>query len=359
MTDYVESCLRGDALEWYIESDDVAMMDWRSLQKAFMGRFRAAPPATPTAVPTATVATDAKAKAAKRAKSEVEAAAETEPGASVTATKRATVAVAKKGAAAMDAAMATEAAATAEAATRAATAAAKRAATAAATATKAAEAAAEAVAEAKAAVTEMKAAVGTGAAKMQEAPIAPLPTTINADFGNLKATWFHKILIIGNSGVGKSSMLMRRLGHGWVSSTTPTVGIDYQVHTMLALGKEKNNLNKDCYWDASGADEYRSLLAQYYHGVTQIWIIYDITDQKSFQDVRRWHNFIKQYNPAVGRTRRIGNKCDLRNRRVVQTQQGRNLAAELGMTYFYELSARTNEGVQEMWYNMFPVISQI
>ncbi|KAG9031839.1 GTP-binding protein [Tulasnella sp. JGI-2019a] len=346
ITDYIESCLRGDALEWYIESDEVAAMDWRSLQKAFMGRFRAAHPATPTAPPTAT--TDAKAKATKRAKSEVEDAAETEPGASVTAGKKATATVPKKGAAAMDAAMATEAAATAEAAKRAATAAAKRAAAAAATATKAAEAAAEAMAEAKAAIAKMT-EVGTAAARKQEVPKAPLPDTVVAKFGDISVKWSDRILIIGNSGVGKSSFLWRRLGLGWAPSITPTVGIELQVHAVLA-GK---TLNKDFYWDPSGAEEFRNLLSSYCRGLTRIWIVYDVTDLKSFQDVRRWYDLVKQYDKPM---RLIGNKCDLYDRRVVPTQYGRDLATELGMKDFYELSARTNEGVQETWDNHLEVV---
>ncbi|KAG9018435.1 GTP-binding protein [Tulasnella sp. JGI-2019a] len=370
--EYIESCLRGDALDWFdeMDPDEVAAMDWRSLRKAFLGRFRGAPPATPTAeptatptaVPAATTATDAKANAAKRAKSDVEDAAETEPGASVTAGKKATGIVAKKGTAPMDMAMATEAAATAEAATRAATAAAKRAATAAATATKAATAVAEAMAEAKAAVAEMKAAAGTGtaAARKHEVPKAPLPSTISDMFSGTKATWVSKILLLGNSGVGKSCLLSRHLGYRWDPSATPTAGIHHEININLLQPKGSTiSLNKVVFWDASGLEECRNTVGPYCLGMTRIWIVYDVTDQKSFQDVRQWFDLVMQHNPGGKEVLRlIGNKCDLHDRRVIQEQQGRNLANELKIPQFFETSARTNDGVREMSNKFLNLLAQ-
>ncbi|KAG8988292.1 GTP-binding protein [Tulasnella sp. JGI-2019a] len=80
-----------------------------------------------------------------------------------------------------------------------------------------------------------------------------------------------------------------------------------------------------------------------------MWIVYDITDLRSFQDVRLWHNIILQHRPAAReKIRLIGNKIDLYDRRVVQTQQGRDLARELGIPEFFKTSAKTYEGVLEL-----------
>ncbi|KAG9031844.1 GTP-binding protein [Tulasnella sp. JGI-2019a] len=116
-------------------------------------------------------------------------------------------------------------------------------------------------------------------------------------------------------------------------------------------------MSKDIFWDVSGAEEFRGLLDTYCQGMTQIWIVYDITDQKSFQDVRGCHDVLMKHNRTIRpNIYLMGNKCDLHNRRVVQTQHGHNLATELGMKTFYELSVKTNEGVQEAWGNFLGVV---
>ncbi|KAG8977254.1 GTP-binding protein [Tulasnella sp. JGI-2019a] len=169
-------------------------------------------------------------------------------------------------------------------------------------------------------------------------------------------------------GVGKSCLLSRHVGHGWIPSTTPTAGIHFQVHHLLL--NEKSGLIRDLYvslfftvyrqpakalsnanglfqWDVSGAED-RSQLGPYCTGIDWIWIVYDVTDRKSFQDVRQWFDLVMRYRSTANGIRLIGNKLDIDNRRIIQKQQGRDLADELKIPQFFETSARTNEGVQEM-----------
>ncbi|KAG8992322.1 GTP-binding protein [Tulasnella sp. JGI-2019a] len=179
-----------------------------------------------------------------------------------------------------------------------------------------------------------------------EAPKAQLPVTVGADFGAYKAKGLYKKLIVGNSGVGKSCLLSRHLGYGWVPSSIPTSGIHFEVqHLVVADGHFSI---KDAFWDVSGTDEWRSQLGPYCTGIDVVWIVYDVTDQKSFQDVKRWFDLIMQYRSSTRGLILIGNKRDLYDRRVVQKQQGHDLAKALGIPKFFETSARTNEGVQEM-----------
>ncbi|KAG8992321.1 GTP-binding protein [Tulasnella sp. JGI-2019a] len=180
-----------------------------------------------------------------------------------------------------------------------------------------------------------------------EVPKAPLPITVGPEFGRhkAKANDVYKILFIGNSGVGKSCLLSRHLGYGWVSSSTPTVGIHFEVQHLVL--RENTFLIKGVYWNISGAED-RNQLGPYYKGINVVWIVYDVTDQKSFQDVRQWFNLVKQYCSTVHTMLLIGNKRDEYDRRVIQEQQGRDLAKELGISKFFETSARTNEGVQQI-----------
>ncbi|KAG8988206.1 GTP-binding protein [Tulasnella sp. JGI-2019a] len=204
------------------------------------------------------------------------------------------------------------------------------------------------------------AAAAIGRPISQEIPTAPLPATVAVHFDDIQAMWLHKILILGNSGVGKSCLLSRSLGHGWIPSTTPTIGIHYETVAMQILPASGRGatLSKTALWDVSGK-ECRSRLGPYCQGMGEIWIVYDITDRNSFQDVKQWFDLVMQHNPmAKARLYLIGNKRDLHNQRVVQRQQGCDLARELGIPRFYETSARTNEGVTEMWGMWLGIIRQ-
>ncbi|KAG9006137.1 hypothetical protein FRB94_000962 [Tulasnella sp. JGI-2019a] len=195
MISYAESCLRGDAMDWFDEmGTDITSMDWISLRKAFLRRFRSPLPPPPAAATEEATITEpvTGAKAARKAIAKKANAETEEVGSSAGATGKKVTGVTAKKTVAAEATSATEAAAAAaEAASRAATAAAKRAATAAAMATKAAEAAAEAAAAAAAEATGMKAAVEKAALSkrptVQEVPAAPLPITVGYDIGDLKA----------------------------------------------------------------------------------------------------------------------------------------------------------------------------
>ncbi|KAG8981363.1 hypothetical protein FRB93_008729, partial [Tulasnella sp. JGI-2019a] len=194
MASYTESCLRGDAMGWFDEmGPDVATIDWTSLRRAFLRQFRAAPP--PLAAGTGT---------------EEMAAVATELTAAV---KKATGARKAKAATATDAAAAAEVAASAEAANRAATVASRRAAAAAATATAAAAEIQAAVEKVTAAVTAATAAAASAAVSasetataaasrrpvVPEAATAPFSATVDSMFGDVKAKFLQKTLILGNS----------------------------------------------------------------------------------------------------------------------------------------------------------------
>ncbi|KAG9014310.1 Ras- protein Rab-1A [Tulasnella sp. JGI-2019a] len=198
------------------------------------------------------------------------------------------------------------------------------------------------------------AAAATSRPIVQEAPTAPLPATIGTDFSGTKAkaSSVNKILVLGNRGVGKSYLLSRAFGHGWISEPTSTVGIHHQTIPRLVQkgGRGGYTLVKQALWDVSGTEECGSKLGPYCRGMNEIWIVYDVTDQESFQGVRQWFKFVMQYNPeAKAVLYLIGNKCDLYDRRVIHKQQGRNLADELGIPRYFETSARTNEGVMGLW----------
>jgi len=150
-----------------------------------------------------------------------------------------------------------------------------------------------------------------------------------------------KLLLIGDSGVGKSCLLLRFCDDAWTPSFITTIGIDFKIRTIELDGKRI----KLQIWDTAGQERFRTITVAYYRGAMGILLVYDVTDQRSFDNIRTWHSNIEQHASEGVNKILIGNKSDWNDKRVVTEQQGRELAYELGVQ-FTETSAKANEGVE-------------
>ncbi|KAG8996662.1 GTP-binding protein [Tulasnella sp. JGI-2019a] len=165
----------------------------------------------------------------------------------------------------------------------------------------------------------------------------PLPSAVTS----LRGFMTDKILILGDSGVGKSSLLQRYNCHGWNPPGSPTSGIYYSIwHTDCG-----GHAVQDSYWDVSGAGP-KSLVPMYTYGIETVWLIYDVTNRGSFNNIRSWYQLLQ--NSTTAKIRLIGNKIDLWDRRIVSEKEGRDLARALGIGTFHETSAKTNEGLHQL-----------
>ncbi|KAF8554316.1 ras-domain-containing protein [Imleria badia] len=151
-----------------------------------------------------------------------------------------------------------------------------------------------------------------------------------------------KLVLTGDSGVGKSSLLHRFCDDAWTSSITATIGVDFKVRIIEVDGKRI----KLQIWDTSGRERFRTLTAAYYRGAMGILLVYDVTDEQSFSNIRMWHADIEQHAPEGVNKYLIGNKSDWTDKRVVTVDRGRELANELGIK-FMETSAKVNDGIEE------------
>lgn len=150
-----------------------------------------------------------------------------------------------------------------------------------------------------------------------------------------------KLLLIGDSGVGKSSLLLRFADGTFTTSFISTIGIDFKIKS-LELGGKKCKLQ---IWDTAGQERFRTITSAYYRGAMGILIVYDVTDETSFQNVIMWMKNIDQHaGKAVNRIL-VGNKADMPHR-VVTTQQGIDLAAKYCIP-FIETSSKTGENVDD------------
>ncbi|KAG8872631.1 GTP-binding protein [Tulasnella sp. 331] len=172
----------------------------------------------------------------------------------------------------------------------------------------------------------------------------PLPS----DFGKSQ-----KYLILGDSGVGKSCLLVRFLSQAWIPNMAPTVEIHYETRWRVTDGSK----TEQHFWDISGSQRHNDRLNMYYNDVDYVWVIYDVTNRRSFENVRGWVATAWRQNPRLQSTRMIGNKSDLRDERTVSYREGEALAQQLNIKWGGETSAFTNSGVQ-MAFGSWAVVSK-
>jgi Ras-related protein Rab-8A len=151
-----------------------------------------------------------------------------------------------------------------------------------------------------------------------------------------------KLLLIGDSGVGKSCLLLRFSGDEFNSSFITTIGIDFKIKTIELEGKTI----KLQIWDTAGQERFRTITTAYYRGAMGILLVYDVTDEQSFQNIRNWIRNIEQHAADNVDKLLVGNKCDMTDDKLVETSVGQALADEYSIDFF-ETSAKNNINVVE------------
>ncbi|KAF0554651.1 ras-domain-containing protein [Gigaspora margarita] len=156
-----------------------------------------------------------------------------------------------------------------------------------------------------------------------------------------------KLLLIGDSGVGKSNLLLRLADDSFTSSFITTIGIDFKIR-LIELDDKRIKLQ---IWDTSGQERFRTITTAYFRGIMGIALVYDVTNERSFINIIKWLNLVeKQASEGVNKIL-IGNKCDRDEKRVIAKEQGQALANEFGIK-FLEVSAKANINVEEAFFSL-------
>ncbi|KAL2092063.1 hypothetical protein ACEWY4_011861 [Coilia grayii] len=163
--------------------------------------------------------------------------------------------------------------------------------------------------------------------------------------------YMFKLLIIGNSSVGKTSFLFRYADDAFTSAFVSTVGIDFKVKTVY---KNEKRIKLQI-WDTAGQERYRTITTAYYRGAMGFILMYDITNEESFAAVQDWSTQIKTYSWDNAQVILVGNKCDMADERVVSVDSGRLLAEQLGFEFF-EASAKENINVKQTFEKLVDII---
>lgn len=152
-----------------------------------------------------------------------------------------------------------------------------------------------------------------------------------------------KAILIGDSSVGKSSLLFRYSDADWNPHYIATIGVDFRVLTF----EKREHVVKLQLWDSAGQERFRGITHSYYRGCHGVMLVFDVTNRQSFENVATWMQDVKRYGSETCPIVLIGNKCDcLPSKREVEDAEAAALAAELGCKYL-ATSAKTGSGVDE------------
>jgi len=151
-----------------------------------------------------------------------------------------------------------------------------------------------------------------------------------------------KLLVVGNSSTGKSSLLMRFIDDTFDEDQGPTIGVDFKSKVVTIDG----NKVKLTIWDTAGQERFRTLTASYYRGAHGVIMVYDVSVRESFKDITMWLSELDVYAPTDKIIKMlVGNKIDKPNREIT-TKEGLDFARAKSML-FIECSAKNKVGVKQ------------
>jgi small GTP-binding protein len=150
-----------------------------------------------------------------------------------------------------------------------------------------------------------------------------------------------KVVLIGDTRVGKSCLLLRFTEGRFFPCPGFTIGIEFGTRTVLVPSKVELQI-----WDTAGAEMFRPITRSYYRGAHMLIVLFDVTERRSFLNLPVWINECVAFGHPEIPCILVGNKCDLVNQRQVTTPEARAFAETSGMLAYYETSAYTNENVE-------------
>ena len=150
-----------------------------------------------------------------------------------------------------------------------------------------------------------------------------------------------KVLLLGDAGVGKTSLMWRFSDDVFNHTYISTIGIDFKLRTIEVQG-QKVRLQ---VWDTAGQERFHAISVSYYRTAAGIMLVYDITRRRSFENIAKWLRKIDEHAKEDVIKLLIGNKCDMEHPRAVMREEGEKLADEYDMAFF-ETSAKENESIE-------------
>ncbi|XP_057783831.1 ras-related protein Rab11D [Salvia miltiorrhiza] len=171
---------------------------------------------------------------------------------------------------------------------------------------------------------------------------------------NQKTDYVFKVVLIGDSAVGKSQILSRFSRNEFSLDSKATIGVEFQTRTMVIQHKSV----KAQIWDTAGQERYRAVTSAYYRGAVGAMLVYDITKRQTFDHIPRWLEELRAHADKNIVIILIGNKSDLEDQRAVPTEDAKEFAEKEGL-FFLETSALEATNVEEAFVTVLTEIFNI
>ena len=154
----------------------------------------------------------------------------------------------------------------------------------------------------------------------------------------------HKIIFVGDAGVGKTTIIGRIMDNTFNEVYEPSIGVDFMSKNIKYQGQ---NIKLQL-WDTAGQEKYKGLIPSYVRNSSIVFVVYDVSAKISFDNIPKWITFIR----SIENTSLVlcGNKIDLNNIEV-KKEEAESLAQKEGISFF-EVSAKTGENIKNMFYNV-------
>ena len=162
-----------------------------------------------------------------------------------------------------------------------------------------------------------------------------------------------KYIIIGDSSVGKSSIMVKYIHGGFDEEFKTTIGVEFGSKNIII----KEKIYRVQIWDTAGEETFRSITRSYYKNSVCAFVVYDVTNKNTFTNVKNWVDDCKKQTPKNVIMLLVGNKIDLEDKREVSFEEGENFAKDNSML-FYETSAKNGDNIENIFYDSAEIIAK-
>ncbi|PKU79279.1 ras-related protein RIC2 [Dendrobium catenatum] len=166
--------------------------------------------------------------------------------------------------------------------------------------------------------------------------------------------YLFKLVLIGDSGVGKSNLLSRFTRNEFNLESKSTIGVEFATKSLNVDGK----IIKAQIWDTAGQERYRAITSAYYRGAVGALLVFDVTRRATFENIERWLRELREHTDPNIVVMLVGNKSDLRHLVAVSTDDGKALA-ERESLFFMETSALESTNVENAFSEVLTQIYRI
>ena len=160
-----------------------------------------------------------------------------------------------------------------------------------------------------------------------------------------------KILVVGESGVGKSALMLRYTENSFSETWVSTIGVDFKLKNIEC----ENKICKLQIWDTAGQERFKTITATYYRGSHAVMLTFDLTDIKTFLRAQYWLEAIHKNAPEWCQIILVGNKCENSEARVVPTKDAQEFADKIKIPYI-ETSAKDDINVKEAFEQLVSMV---